>query len=143
MFLNIMILPQSKASLSKKLSEGVILKYRQHHYLAIENERLQALGVFNNAINQLTEEDLLTASKNAIIIIELEKIKESYFSSDWSQRKSILLSISKYSNHSNLRLAYDFFDFLVQVSGQTRAGMTEDIALSDLFFNNGFLAIIL
>ena len=117
-------------NISKKLSKGAIIKYREHHYFVIEQKRSQAIGVLNNPINQLTEEDLLKASKNAIILIELEKIKELYFNSDWTKRKDILLSINKYSNHSNLRLAYDFFDFLVHVSSQTRVGMTTDIALT-------------
>ncbi len=117
-------------SLSRKLSKETIIKYREQHYQVIINERERALGSHNHIINQLTEEQLLIASKNALIIIELENIKEEYFNSDWKKREDIITKLHKYSNHANNRLAYEILDFLNLIAGQTRSGMPNRLALT-------------
>jgi len=117
-------------SLSKKLSKETIVKYREQHYQVIKNVRQQELETFNHPIKELSEETLLTACKNAVIIIELEKIKEEYLSANWDKRGKILGQIFKFSNHSNHRLAFDIFDFLEFAASQTRGGMPRDVASS-------------
>lgn len=117
-------------SLSRKLSKETIINFREQHYQVIINNRERSLGSFDRPINQLTEEQLLTASKNALIIMELENIKEEYFNSNWEKREDILAKINKYAKHSNHRLAYDILDFLTQIAGQTRGGMTNRVAVS-------------
>jgi hypothetical protein len=117
-------------SLSRKLSKETIIIYRKQHYQVIKNKRQKALGIFNHKIKSLSEEDLLTASKNAIIIIELEKIKEEYFKSEWNKKAEVLGQIFKYHSHSNHRLAYEIFGFLRLAANQTRSGMTDDVANS-------------
>ncbi|MBW8050074.1 MAG: HNH endonuclease [Cytophagales bacterium] len=119
-----------KGSLSKKLSRQAIIKFREHHYQVIENERQKTLGALNNPIIELNEEALLTASKNAIIIIEIEKIKEEYFSANWDKREKIIGQLNKFSNHSNFRIAFEVFEFLSEAAGQTRGGMTYNMATS-------------
>lgn len=119
-----------KGSLSKKLSRQTILKYRERHYQFIENARQKQLGTFNSSIETLTEEKLLIASKNAVIIIEIEKIKEQYFSEEWDKRDNILGQLTKFVNHSNHRLAWEIFEFLSLIAGQTRGGMTYSLASS-------------
>jgi hypothetical protein len=117
-----------KGGLRKKLSKEVIVKYRELHYQVIENRRKKELGVIDNSIPELTEEKLLVATKTALIILELEKIKEKYLEEDWNERSDILSALNKYANHSSYRLAYDILDFLLMASGQTRLGMTEKVA---------------
>jgi len=116
--------------LSRKLDKETIINFREHHYHAVKNTRQKELGTFDHAIPELTEEKLLTASKNALIIIELEKIKEEYFSANWDKRVEILGQLSKFTNHSNHRLALDIFEFLSLIAGQTRGGMTYDMGSS-------------
>lgn len=119
-----------KGSLSKKLSRQTILKYREHHYQLIENARQNQLGTFESPVETSTEEKLLIASKNAAIIIEIEKIKEQYFSEEWAKRDDILGQLTKFVDHSNHRLALEVFEFLSLIAGQTRGGMTYSLASS-------------
>jgi hypothetical protein len=119
-----------KGSLSKKLSQQTILKFREHHYHLIENARQKQIEAFDSPVEALTEEKLLSASKNAAIIIEIEKIKEQYFSEGWAQRGDILGQLTKFVNHSNHRLVLEIFEFLSLISTQTRGGMTYRLASS-------------
>ena len=120
-------------SLRKKLSAATIIKYRTHKYEVIQTVRENSLKLFNSPIKELTTEDLLITCKNAVIIIEIETIKEEYFSAEWDERGKILGKLTKYSDHTNFRLAVDVFSFLSKAADQTRAGMTSDIASSILF----------
>ena len=117
-------------SLRKKLTPKTIIKFRDHKYQVIAAERENSLRIFNSPVNGLTTEDLLTTSKNALIIIEIEKLKEEYFSADWITRSDIISKLHKFSNHTNFRVAVDVFSFLSVVADQTRGGMTTDVAIS-------------
>lgn len=119
-----------KNSLRRKLSPKTIIKYRDLKYKVIATERENSLKVFNSPINGLTKEDILSTNINAIIIIEIEKIKEEYFSADWENRPEIIEKLHIYSEHTNFRVAVDIFNFLSLVADQTRGGMTTDVAFS-------------
>lgn len=120
-------------NISKKLSPQTIIRYREYKYLVVNTKRQNALKVFNSSLGDLSTEDLLIASKNAIIILKLEKIKEEYFRSNWKQRDKVLNKLTKYSNHSNYRVALDVYKFLNLVADGTRSGMTSGISFSILF----------
>lgn len=115
-------------SLRKKLTPKTIIKYRDFKYQVVATERENSLRIFNSPVNGLTTEDLLTTSKNALIIIEIEKLKEEYFSVEWAERSDILLKLHKFSDHTNFRVAVDVFNFLSLAADQTRGGMTTDVA---------------
>ncbi|OFX21011.1 MAG: hypothetical protein A2033_11845 [Bacteroidetes bacterium GWA2_31_9] len=93
-------------------------------------EKQQELKLFDHPVNELTEEKLLTANKNALIILELENIKERYFSSNWDKQEEIITEIYKFSNHSNHRIALEIFEFLLAISDETRSGMTYKMGTS-------------
>lgn len=78
----------------------------------------------------LSEEDVLRIAKTAVITVEIEKIKEKYYNSDWKERENVLSELHKYSDHTNMNLAEVVFDFLSNAADQTRSGMTESIAIS-------------
>jgi len=117
-------------SLSKKLSRQTILNYREHHYKMVEFARQRQLGTFDKPVDTMTEEKFLIIAKNATIIVEIEKIKEQYFGANWDRRPDILGQLSKFTNHSNHRLALDIFEFLSLIAGQTRVGMTYNLGAS-------------
>lgn len=117
-------------NLRKKHTPKTIIKFRDHKYQAIATERENSLRIFNSPVIGLTTEDLLTISKSAIIIIEIEKLKEEYFSADWRKRSEIISKLDKFSGHTNFRVAVDVFNFLSIAADQTRSGMTTDIAVS-------------
>jgi len=81
-------------------------------------------------ITNLTEDDYLRISITALIIIELEKIKQQYSKSNWDKRVEVLSELYKYSEHSNFRIAEAVFSFLSNVADGTRSGMTSEVALS-------------
>lgn len=116
--------------LKKKLSAKTIIKFRDHKYQVIAKERENSLKLFNSPVSELTTENILTTTKSAVIIIELEKIKEEYFSANWDKRSNIIEKLHKYSDHTNFRLAVDIFNFLTVAADQTRGGMTTDVAIS-------------
>ena len=116
-------------TLSKKLSKEAIIRYREHHYNVIANKRKKALNAFRTPIIKLDEEILLTTTKNAIIILEIAKIKEEFFEAAWDKRKIIIDNITKFYHHSNSRIAYEVFEFLDDIASQTRARMPYDMAM--------------
>lgn len=119
-----------KGSLSKKLSKETIRKYRNHHYEVIQTQRENAKQKLNNPINSLNEEILLTISKNAIIIIELEKIKEQYYNAKtWDEKLLVVNQLKMFVNHKNARITYEIIDFLSVVASMTRANIPIDIAI--------------
>lgn len=119
-----------KGSLSKKLSPKIIIKYRTLKYQEIDTIRKNSLQVYNTPIQGLTTEDILTTTKNAVIIIEIEKIKEEYFLANWDKRPDILSKLDKFCDHKNFRVAVDVFNFLSMSANLTRGGMTESVAIS-------------
>lgn len=78
----------------------------------------------------LTADDVLRISKTALIIIEVEKIKESYYAADWSKRGDVLDELNKFADHTNFDVADAVFNFLWRVADQTRGGLTKDVAIS-------------
>jgi hypothetical protein len=114
----------------KKLSPKTIIKYRDHKYQVIATERENSLKLFNSPVTGLTTENLLTTSKNALIIIEIEKLKEDYFSANWEERSNIILKLHKFSDHTNFRVSVDVFNFLSMVADQTRSGITTSVAIT-------------
>jgi len=123
-------LASSKGPSRKSLTKETIINYRNHHYQVIDNRRKKELGVLDKPIPELTDEKLLTVTKNALIILEIENIKTKYFEAEWDKRAVILNELDKYVNHKNNRLAYDILEFLSSAASQTRSGMTENVALS-------------
>lgn len=81
-------------------------------------------------VNRSNIKSGINSSKSAIIILELEKIKEEYFNANSSEHYNIIDKLTKYQNHTNYRVAVAVFDFLYAIAGQTRSGMTEDTALA-------------
>jgi hypothetical protein len=119
-----------KSSLKKKLNPKTILKFRDYHYRLVEQKRKVTLNVFNSKVNNITTEKLLEISKNAIIIIELEKIKEEFYKLNWNKKSEKLIELEKYSEHTNYRVAYALFNFLELVAYQAGNGMNRDGAQS-------------
>lgn len=116
--------------LSRKLSKETIINYRSLHYEAIKNERKKLLGNLDHPIKELTEEKLLIASKNAIIIIELADLKSRYLKSEWSGKGEILDEIYKYLDHVNNRVILEVYDLMRMAAVQTRAKMPIDVVVS-------------
>jgi hypothetical protein len=110
-------------SLRKRLTPKAILKFRDHHYSVIKNMRDQSLGILNNPIKSLTTEDLIDASTTATILIEITKIKKEYYDCGLIDRNIIIQKLDEFSTHSNARIAFEVFSFLIKVAYETRSGL--------------------
>lgn len=117
-----------KNSMSRELSPELVIKYRDLKYKTVAAERETSLKVFNTSINQLTTEDLLVTSRNALLIIELEKIQEKYFAADWDKRSSVINKLEKFAPHTNFRITVDIYNFLTLAADQARGGMPSGVA---------------
>ncbi len=122
-----------KGNLRKKLSPKTILKYRELHYKIIQNQRAVFIKKLSHPIQKLTSEDLLNAAKDAIILLEIEKLKIEYFNISKSQRGSVLDKFDAYESHISLRVAYEILTFLVRVTYGTRDNMHPNTA-SQIYF---------
>jgi hypothetical protein len=116
--------------LKRKLSKEEIIRFRDHHYKVIENRRKKQLGNLNHKVKSLTEETLLSASINALIIVEIAKIKSEYFDADFSDRQNILRKLNQFNSHLNPRIAFDLFEFFTRISNQTRNRMSYELAFT-------------
>lgn len=127
-----------KGNIARKLSPETIIRFREDHYKKIDVLRKQELKVFDSPIDVSTSEDVLNITKTAIIILELDKIRHEYYNAKWSKRDDVLNKIYLYSKHSNFRIAHDVFTFLHEVAGQTRGGMTKEVALTVFYIVTDF-----
>lgn len=115
-------------SLRKKLTPMTIAKFRDLKYKIVATERRNALKKISSPMRGLDTEELLTISMNAIIILEIDKIKEEYYTAKWNERNDILFTLARFSERSNARVAMEIFQFFWVVASQTRSGMTNEIA---------------
>lgn len=128
-----------KGSLRKKLSAKTIIKYRAHHYEVIQNNRNAFIKKLNHPIQKLTSNDLLNAAKEAIIIIEIEKLKLEYLNATIPQQEVILNKFDVFENHVTSRTAYEVLTFLVRVTYGTRHNMHPNIAQQIYFLSTSLL----
>jgi hypothetical protein len=77
-----------------------------------------------------SKNELLNISKTAIILLEIEKIKEEYFSNDWNEKELILNKLHRFTNHSNEIIADSIFSFLNSIADQTRANIPSGVSSS-------------
>lgn len=83
-----------------------------------------------NVTKPIDQNDIFTLVKTAIIILEIDKIKEEYFSSKTYWNEAALNKLYKFSDHTNEKIANSIFDFINSVTLLTRSKMPDDIANS-------------
>jgi hypothetical protein len=101
-------------------------KYRQNLFSNNSNQ----IDKKGHMAPSLTEEDVLRITKTAIILLEIEKIKEEYYNKKWDTRKYVLAKLYRFSDHSNEKVASAIFYFLESAAQLTSAKMPSDIASS-------------
>lgn len=116
--------------LRKGLIPSAIKLYRDHKYEVVAVKRANALKAFNSPIGELNTEEMLTVTKNALIMIELEKIKAEFKNMESDDYDLILEKISVFSEHTNFRLAVDVFNFIALIADYARIGLPADKAFA-------------
>lgn len=116
--------------LRKKLSAGTIIKYRLHLYEKVDKKRKSELKSLDKRLSVLTEEKIIEASKTAVIILEIEKLKRIYFDVKTNaEEHKALEAFFTYSEHANHRVSYEIYSFISRISTTTRSGMDFELAL--------------
>lgn len=77
---------------------------------------------------RLKEEDVLRITKTAIILLEIEKIREEYYNDELTKRENSLYKLYRFTDHSNELVASAIFQFLQSVADGARARMPSNIA---------------
>lgn len=101
-------------------------KYRQNLFSDNSDQTVTK----NHLAYSLTEDDVLRITKTAIILLEIEKIKEKYYKKKWYTKKDVLAKLYRFSDHTNEKVASAIFCFLESVSQLTSAKMPSEIASS-------------
>ncbi len=116
---------ERKSSLRKGLSPGVIRKYREEHYQAIQMEKERLARLMDQPIKGLTESALVNASLTALLLLEVNKVEAEYFTVPKEERADVLGRLGIYAEHSNNRIALAVMQLLSSLAHLTRSGLTE------------------
>ncbi|MFT3885718.1 MAG: hypothetical protein QM724_09890 [Flavobacteriales bacterium] len=123
--------------LIRKLTPGVIRRYRSLHYQAIANERKKVVGLMDQPIHGLTEGALIEASLTATILLDVIKIEAEYYATSRTERADVLSKLGIYADYTNYRVALAVLQLLSSVSHMTRSGSSEEHTgvISSLVYN--------
>lgn len=121
--------------LSKEQNEQLLLRYFPLSYEKYKQQINKKDSLIENDTKNiistsLNEDTLLRVNLTAIIIIEVEKIKEKYWEADWNKRNEIIEELNKFKDHLNPYLNKIVFRFLSDIASMTRANMPYNSACS-------------
>ena len=74
-------------------------------------------------ITRFTLDEIIDGSKTAIILLEIDKIKEEFFNSDWTGKENAIEKLYKFSKHRNKYISEEIIYFMLEVSYLTRSNM--------------------
>lgn len=124
-----------KKGLKKRLNISQLKQRRNELYLQNDKKRDIELKHYSSTLKKITEENLFNAAFDAVIVLEILKIKTEFNNeneNDWEKREVIIDKLSIYTNHSSLRISNEIFKFCEQLSYRTRGGMP--VSFSDSIF---------
>lgn len=98
------------------------LSYEKYRKISPPNNNATA-----NTTKNLTESDVFRITKTAIILLEIEKIKEEYYNSKWINKENVLNKFFRYADHKNEKIASALFDFLNTIAYDVIGGRTKKI----------------
>lgn len=127
--------------LRKKLTKETLIKYRDQLYKQNESQRAAAIKNMDHPVSKLSETVLLNAAMDALILLEIEKIKKEFGSANLSDRKKILDKLDVYEKYNSARISYEVLTLLISASYTTRDNMSEELASQVHFLVVGFLPV--
>lgn len=98
------------------------VKYQETQKLNIQNSIKKS--------KTLSSDEVVTATKTAMIILEIEKIKDKYADVEWKEGEKVLKELYKFSNHNTTQVADAVLFFLTSISNMTRSKMPASTASS-------------
>jgi hypothetical protein len=78
--------------------------------------------------SSFSTDDLIQITSTAISLIDIEKIKEDFFSNKKQWDHEILYKLNKYLRYDDGKISTEIFSFLSDIAEQTRGGMPSRIA---------------
>ncbi|MCC6724058.1 MAG: restriction endonuclease [Saprospiraceae bacterium] len=78
----------------------------------------------------ISDEQVFQACKDAIIVLEIEKLKFKYSKLEWKDGEEVLNEFHQFAEHSNHRISYEVLLFLSYLADKTRGGMPSETASS-------------
>lgn len=117
-----------KSGLSRKLSPGEIKKFRALHYKRVTHERKLKSDPKSRTWKNV--DFMYELCLDAMVSIEVGKLKISLSSSDWNLTNNILMGFYAFPYEIGIRGRQAILEALEEISSRTRDKMPKDIALS-------------
>jgi hypothetical protein len=114
--------------LARKLSAGEIKKYRALHYKKVAHERKLKSNPKYRTLKNI--DFLYELCLDAIVAIEVGKLKNNLSSSDWGSTDTSLFSFFAFPDNIGIRGRQTILEALEEISSRTRDGMPLDVAYS-------------
>lgn len=128
-------------SLRKTLTEKTIRKFRDLHYEQVESQRAAVINKMDHPISKLSESVLLDAAMDALILLDIEKIKKEFGAANLSDRQKILKKLDVYEKYNSSRISYEILTLLLSASYTTRDNMSNQLASQIHFLVVSFLPV--
>ena len=120
-----------KSSLSRKFSKGVLLRYRDQHYKQLEQRRaLSPINTSSNKVMGVTEQALFQTTIDAMVCIEVEKIKNHFKALHWPLIQKHIYTLNMFPLGIGPRARKAILYALDDISSNTRHKMPLIIAQS-------------
>lgn len=105
--------------------ENIFQRYFPKSFKSFKNNfnKNESFNVKEDGQANTNLEDLFLSSRDAVVSVEIEKIKFKYSSYDWKEGESILNELNQFQNISSSRTAKEIFLFLEDLANRTRGGM--------------------
>ncbi len=110
--------------------ERLLISYFPNSYDKYREELSEALNKGSNPKTELSESDILSICKTAIIILEIDKIESAYFKDNWELPENPLNEIHRFADHSSQQVINRVLSLLHTVSEHTRFKTSSQIANS-------------
>lgn len=94
----------------------------------VVNQKKKLQGNIGNSYN-----DLLRASLDAAILLDIEKIKEEFLYGDWQEKRSPLFKLYRYTDYNNFLIANAIFSLSEYIVETSRSLKQQENIASEIF----------
>lgn len=114
------------------LKESLFLRYFSASYQKYKELQGEQKIQYEEQVTPciIPDEQVFQACKDAIIVLEIEKLKFKYSKLNWKDGEEILNEFHQFAEHYNHRISYEVLLFLSYLADKTRGGMPSETASS-------------
>jgi hypothetical protein len=118
----------SKKKLSRKLSAGLLRKYRNEHYEKIVLKRKPIVRTIDGQSIPQSDDVAFMAALDAIVCVEVEKINAKLSTKDWKLVENTIYNLNSFPRSIGFRARASILDVLYTLSTNTRHNMPLSVA---------------